>query len=119
MVAQVSTAAPENDELKTSPHTQPDWSDVSYYLSMRDGVRLAISIYFPDHTPPANPAPVVLVQTRYGRAGARLKDSDNPRTLDPWLRAGYVAVTVDVRGTTASFGARDCELGPEEVSLSL
>ncbi|KAF2815967.1 alpha/beta-hydrolase [Mytilinidion resinicola] len=116
---EVSTAAPENDELGTSPaapfnHARPDWSDVSYYLSMRDGVRLAISIYFPDHMPPAKPAPVVLVQTRYGRAGARHKDSDNPRTLDPWLRAGYVAATVDVRGTTASFGARDCELGPDE-----
>lgn len=38
------------------------------------------------------------------------------RTLDPWLRAGYAAATVlvDVRGTTASVGARDCELGPEE-----
>ncbi|MCJ1401054.1 hypothetical protein MMC11_004266 [Xylographa trunciseda] len=122
---EVSTAAPETDELETSPavpsngsaprcQAQPDWSDVSYYLSMRDGVRLAISIYFPDHLPPAKAAPAVLVQTRYGRAGARCKDSDNQRMLDPWLRAGYVAAAVDVRGTTASFGARDCELGPDE-----
>jgi len=125
MLAAVSTAAPEHEELESSPaapsdasaptrHARPDWSDVSYYLSMRDGLRLAISIYFPNHMPPEKPAPVILVQTRYGRAGARHKDSDNPRTLDPWLRAGYVAATVDVRGTTASFGARECELGPDE-----
>lgn len=121
----VSTAAPESEELATSPaalsngsaptsRARPDWSDVSYYLAMRDGFRLVISLYFPDNVPPVKPAPVVLVQTRYGRAGARHKDSDNPRTLDPWLRAGYVAATVDVRGTTASFGARDSELGPDE-----
>jgi predicted acyl esterase len=110
---EVSTAAPE-DEKRTSSHAPPDWSDVSYYLLMRDGVRLAISIYFPHNIPPAEPAPVVLVQTRYGRAGARLKDSHNPRTLDPWIRAGYVGVTVDVRGSTSSFGPRVCELGPDE-----
>ncbi|KAE9379776.1 hypothetical protein N431DRAFT_451592 [Stipitochalara longipes BDJ] len=102
---EVSTAAPENDELETSPaapssgsaptrHVRPDWSDVSYYLSMRDGVRLAISIYFPDRLLPAEPAPVVLVQTRYGRAGARQKDSDNPRTLDPW-DGGYRSESIE------------------------
>lgn len=71
----VSTAAPEHDRLEVSPaapsngsaptqHARPDWRDVSYYLPMRDGVRLAISIYFLGHMPPAKPAPVVLVQTR-------------------------------------------------------
>lgn len=120
----MSTLAQENDDSANGPvessgaaaacRERPDWSDVSYYLAMRDGIRLAISLYFPDHTPPSKSAPVVLVQTRYGRAGARHKDSDNPRTLDPWLRAGYVAAIVDVRGTTASFGPRDSELGPDE-----
>jgi putative CocE/NonD family hydrolase len=122
---EVNTAVSENGKLESSlavpsngfaptRYAPPDWSDVSYYLSMRDGVRLAISIYFPDHMPPVKPAPLILVQTRYGRAGARLKDSDNPRGLDPWLRAGYVVSTVDVRGTTSSFGPRVCELGPDE-----
>lgn len=54
-------------------HARTDWDDVSYYLSMRDGVRLAISNYFPDHLHPARPAPVILVQTRYGRAGRSSK----------------------------------------------
>jgi len=116
--------SPEDDNSANGPvepsaaaaasRKSPDWSDVSYYLEMRDGIRVAISLYFPDHVPPSEPAPIVLVQTRYGRAGARHKDSGNPRTLDPWLWAGYVAAIVDVRGTTASFGPRDCELGPDE-----
>lgn len=87
MLAPVSTAAPENDKLESSPaapsnesvparHARPaDWSDVSYhqYLSMRDGVRLAINIYFPDHMPLAKPAPVVLVPdpVREGRGATQ------------------------------------------------
>ncbi len=89
-----------------------DWSDRSYYLPMRDGVRLAFSLYFPGRTPPATPRPVLLIQTRYGRAG--VKRSGDPRSIDHWLEAGYVVAAVDVRGSTSSFGARDSEVGPDE-----
>lgn len=89
-----------------------DWSDRSYYLAMRDGIRLAVSLYFPGGIPPAKPAPVLLIQTRYGRAGVRRKGQ--PRSIDPWLDAGYVVACVDVRGSTSSFGARVAELGPDE-----
>lgn len=41
-----------------------DWSDRSYYLAMRDGVRLALSLYFPGRVEPAAPCPVLLLQTR-------------------------------------------------------
>lgn len=102
-------AAPEK-----SDRARADWSDLSYYLVMRDGVRLALSFYFPDHVPPSPPAPIVLVQTRYGRAGARHAGNNNPRSLDPWLSSGYVGAIVDVRGSAASFGDRACELGPDE-----
>jgi uncharacterized protein len=88
------------------------WSDRSYYLTMRDGVRLAVSLHLPGHAPPAEPARTVLVQTRYGRASA--KRSTAARLVDPWLAAGYVVAVVDVRGTAASFGPRTCELGPDE-----
>jgi predicted acyl esterase len=93
---------------------KPDRSDQSYYLRMRDGVHIAISLYFPGGKPPPSPAPILLVQTRYGRAGQRYEGSSNPRTLDPWVNAGYVAAIVDVRGTTASSGSRECEVGPAE-----
>src|SRR5204863_10215936 len=79
---------------------------------MRDGVRLAVSLYFPNRALPAKPEPVLLVQTRYGRPVGRR--SGQPRSLDPWLAAGYVVASVDVRGSTSSFGARTSELGPGE-----
>ncbi len=101
-----------NSDSATIPGRPADWSDRSYYLAMRDGVRLAMSLYFPGRVVPKAPAPVVLIQTRYGRAGAR--KANHPRSIGPWLDAGYVAAVVDVRGSTASFGARTAELGPEE-----
>lgn len=97
-------------------HHPPGWSDRSYYLPMRDGVRLAVSIWFPGGHVPSEPVPVVLVQTRYGRAGV-FKYGENgqyPRLV----RAGYAVVVVDVRGTTSSFGARPVEIGPQEVADS-
>jgi uncharacterized protein len=89
------------------------WSDRSYYLAMRDGVRVALSLYFPDAAPPASPAPTVLIQTRYGRAIESLRGGDL-RDIDFFLREGYVVAIVDTRGSTSSFGPRDVELGPDE-----
>lgn len=88
------------------------WSDQSYYLAMRDGIRLAVSIYYPNRTCPSRPRPVLLVLTRYGRATAAIRK--NARSIEPWLTVGYVAYVVDVRGTTSSFGSRRAELGHEE-----
>jgi putative CocE/NonD family hydrolase len=84
-------------------------SDVSYYIGMRDGVEIALNLYFRDHVPPAAPVLTMLAQTRYGRAGA-IRD---PRTL-AWLDRGYVVASVDTRGSTASFGYRHTDIAPEE-----
>lgn len=89
------------------------WSDRSYYLPMRDGVRLALSLYYPGSTPPARHAPAVLIQTRYGRAEIALKGAAPP-DIEFFLAQGYVVAIVDVRGSTSSFGVRDVELGPAE-----
>ena len=90
------------------------WSDLSYYLPMRDGVRLAISIWFPGGRMPSKPVPVVLIQTRYGRAGVfNYGESGQYRRL---LQAGFAVAVVDARGTTSSFGPRPVEIGPQEVS---
>ena len=90
----------------------PGWSDVSYYLPMRDGVKLATSIYYPGRIPPATPRPAILVLTRYGRATARTRKG--PGSILPWLEADFVGCAVDVRGTTSSFGSRCMELGDDE-----
>lgn len=88
-------------------------SDVSYYLTMRDGVKVAISLYFPDGKPPAQPATTLLIMTRYGRAGVAAFGEGGAYQH---LRAqGYVIAALDTRGSTASFGPREAEFSPAEV----
>ncbi|MDT9600727.1 CocE/NonD family hydrolase [Sphingosinicella rhizophila] len=90
------------------------WSDKSYYLAMKDSTRIAISLYWPGGQPPSAPAPAILFQTRYGRAG----HFSNKAGGDPqrWRDAGYVVAVIDTRGSTASFGPRDVDIGPDEVA---
>ncbi len=89
-------------------------ADRSYYLTMRNGMRVAISLWYPDGHPPAAKSPVVLVQTRYGRTGI-YNHNEGGRYAD-FRRAGYVVAVVDTRGSTASFGPRDVEMGPDEIA---
>ena len=42
-------------------------SDQSYDIPMRDGVRRAIRLYFPEGKVPTSPVTTMLIQTRYGR----------------------------------------------------
>lgn len=98
---------------EAAPARPPENGDRSYYLPMRDGVRLALNLYFPAHTPPVARAPAVLIQTRYGRA-LESRRGGTPRDIDYFLNAGFVVAIVDTRGSTSSFGPRDVEMGAEE-----
>ncbi len=109
------TGIPEASALASRPITEvvpsghpQGWSDKSYYLPMRDGVRVALSFYFPHNTPPKMPATTILIQTRYGRA-------TQAKAAKPWTDAGYAVAVVDTRGSTSSFGPRDADIGPDEV----
>jgi len=84
-------------------------SDRSIYITMRDGIEIALNLYFPGHAAPAVPVLTLLAQTRYGRAGV----GRNPNAM-AWLDRGYVVASVDTRGSTASFGLRHTDLSPEE-----
>jgi putative CocE/NonD family hydrolase len=88
-------------------------SDRSYYLPMRDGVRLALNLYFPSARAADGRAPVLLIQTRYGRA-QEARRGGAPRDIDYFLQSGFVVAIVDTRGSTSSFGAREVEMGPDE-----
>lgn len=111
-LAALASALPAVAPAQTTPATvtakPAGWSDQSYYLPMRDGVRLAVSLYFPGGVEPSTPTPVLLIQTRYGRAREM-------RYGSRWRDAGYVVAIVDTRGSTASFGERMVDIGPEEV----
>ena len=89
-----------------------EWPNLSYYLPMRDGVRLAVSVWFPPGVMPTTPVPVVLIQTRYGRAGVFVYGENGQYRR--YLHAGFAVAVVDTRGTTSSFGPRVVEIGPQE-----
>lgn len=89
----------------------------SLYLTMRDGVRIAVDVHVPRGRPRM---PSIVRQTRYLRAlDARLPIASlfdlHARTRPLFLGAGYAWIDVDVRGTGASTGRWSSPWSPEEV----
>jgi len=96
-------------------------SPESGFVEMPDGTELAYDIWLPRDIPADGTVPTILRLVRYWR------DYDLPEELPPvigkyltyvsWLNeAHYAVVTVDVRGTGASFGVSTTPWSPEEVS---
>jgi putative CocE/NonD family hydrolase len=89
-----------------------EWQKTSQYVSMSDGVKLAVDIYRPAVNGRAvdEKFPVVWIHTPYRRAYTDPKGTlVNPLerlSLMPLLNYGYVVAAVDTRGRGASFGAR-------------
>jgi putative CocE/NonD family hydrolase len=75
-------------------------SQTSYYVTMRDGVRIAVDVLLPARASAA-PVPAVLEMTRYWR---RAEGSGPTEEQLGFMHNGYAVVTGDVRGTGASFG---------------
>lgn len=65
-------------------------------IPMRDGVKLAANVYFPESN---GPWPVILNRTPYGKDTAL-----RAKRVEPFIKAGYVVVHVDVRGRGNSEG---------------
>ncbi len=97
----------------------------SVYVPTRDGTRLAMDIYRPtkDGVVEEEPLPVIWTHHRYTRA--RIRDGEvyhivnTSLSLPGWdlakvISYGYVAASVDVRGSAASFGERRDWFPPEE-----
>jgi len=80
------------------------------YVPMRDGVRLATDVHLPD----AQPAPVLVVRTPYGRA-----DDALTFVIETYLASGYAIVAQDCRGTgksepdTWDYALHEVEDGPD------
>lgn len=101
----------------------------SVYVTMRDGVRLAVDYYLParDGKVKRGRFPVVLEYTRYGRsvplpgggskrgpysiadAHGLMSISDDPVRSELLLAYGYALVVADMRGSGASFGPSHAE----------
>ena len=82
----------------------------SLYLSMHDGVRIALDVLLPGDLPAGRKVPALLKISRFGRAPLDGSISEEDRF---WVEHGYARVLVDERGTGASFGTSG--YGPAEV----
>jgi putative CocE/NonD family hydrolase len=92
-----------------------------YYVTMRDGVKIAVDVWLPTGLAQGTRLPAILEQTRYFRSAHVKKDPNGPcrppakPTIDLFVTHGYAYVLVDVRGSGASFGSRNTEYSDEEV----
>ncbi|MEX2491707.1 MAG: CocE/NonD family hydrolase [Nitrospirales bacterium] len=120
-----SQEAPPDSNGTSTRLTSHSWHRTSQYLTMRDGVKIAVDVYVPDGLEPGRQIPTILHQTRYWRALeyrwliALFKD-ERPRGLmgnyaERFLEQGYAWVDVDVRGSGASFGTRPIAWSPAEI----
>lgn len=97
----------------------------SYYVQMRDSIRLAVDVYLPQKLEAGKKVPTILYLTRYVRAVQAkwpfnlIKDpvltTVSEKEVELFTSYGYACVIVDVRGTGASQGNRRMEFSPEEV----
>jgi uncharacterized protein len=117
--------------LQSSPgqycgYDQATFSGVDYssqYLTMRDGVRIALDLYLPHGLQPGQRLPTILEQTRYYRrlelrAPFRWLTNGSflmPRHARLFLKHGYAWVKIDVRGTGASFGNVSYPFSPDQL----
>ncbi|MCH7750324.1 MAG: CocE/NonD family hydrolase [Acidobacteria bacterium] len=99
------------------------WSE---YVTMRDGVRLAVDVHLPKGLAVGERTATILHMSRYYRsleirALWKLFVGFGPYTWsevdirEQLVKAGYSWVDVDVRGSGASFGRREYPLSPDEV----
>ena len=128
-----STAFAQTDAAKTIPKPyrsnlfldDADYTRHSRYLTMQDGVKIAVTVYRPVSTNEHSRHPTILHQTRYWRSieyrwPLSMFKEEQPRGLmgtyaARFLANGYVWVDVDVRGSGASFGSRPYAYSPKEI----
>ena len=110
-----------SEYLKKRPATHSVGAPASCYVTMRDGVRLALDVYLPESAPLHRPQrfPTVVVLTPYYRRFKVTAPGAEPSPniaiyRDVFVPRGYALVAVDVRGCGASFGTRDCFRSPRE-----
>ena len=95
----------------------------STYITVRDGVKIAVTLCFPKGLASDTKIPTVLTQTRYWRAMELripfrwILDSMVPNAPNPEVvtSRGYALIYTDVRGTGASDGTRIVPFSEEEI----
>ena len=128
LTVSTSYAGPQTEQKVSAPgqysgYTSPEYKSfttTSQYITMRDGVRIAIDVYMPADGPARDKFPTILVMTPYHRASVTDKGVVQTEASDPTsefrvvMSYGYAFVVADVRGTGASFGYRPTVFAPAE-----
>ena len=95
----------------------------SLYITMRDGVKIALDVMLPKDLPSGLKLPAVLIMTRYWRS-FELRTPSPPAKAPMGPRApiadfltshGYALIAVDARGSGASFGNWLCPWSRDEI----
>ena len=100
--------------------------DTAQYVTMSDGVRVAVDVFLPPHMQAGAKVPVLIKATPYwrayrlgllGKALIELHAIPAPSDPDtPMLTArGYAVMAVDTRGTGASFGSQKIAFDDREL----
>lgn len=111
---QVQIVAPSTQRYQG--YREPRFKGVNctgHYVTMRDGVKIAVDLYLPKDLPADEKIPTLLNFTRYWRATAGSQPGDLQRFIGIH---GYALVFVDVRGTGASFGTWAAPFSRDEVT---
>src|SRR5580765_5319957 len=100
------------DPQRYPGYVEPKYTELerhSLYLTMRDGVKIAVDVVLPKPLAPADKIPAIMHMTRYWRSN----QADKPAPFFP--SHGYAQVFVDARGTGASFGIWRAPFSPDEI----
>lgn len=108
----LSTMPPGRDPQRYKGYVEPPFKAAvqrSFYLTMRDGVKIAVQLVLPKDLPADQKIPAIMQMTRYWRA----RQDGQPNLFFPGH--GYATVFVDARGTGASFGVWKAPFSQDEV----
>ncbi|MCP4344130.1 MAG: CocE/NonD family hydrolase [Desulfobacterales bacterium] len=103
-----------SEPFNYSGYTSPEYDGFTsseQYVTMSDGVKLAVTAYLPSDGPAQGPFPTILIYTPYHReyfdlaAGEKLLNYSR-ETMNFYTSYGYAIVFADMRGTGASYGVQ-------------
>jgi uncharacterized protein len=111
---------PASRYLAQHPVRYKGISRTSFYLTMRDGVKIAVDLSLPEGLKGGEKIPTIIRQTRYYRSfdlGPLLRFFTRswPSAQKVFVAHGYAWMDVDVRGTGASFGRWPYPWSPDEI----